>query len=59
MTEFVERFDLFKFLGFPDLPTSHWSIGSGWIMVAYIYDFVTHLSLKNARNTMCTKRTSK
>ena len=38
MTEFVERFDLF--LGLPDLPTSHWSIGSGWIMAAHIYDFV-------------------
>ena len=40
MTEFVERFDLFKFLGLPDLPTSHSSIGSGWIMAAHIYDFV-------------------
>ena len=29
MTEFVERFDLFKFLGLLDLPTSHWSIGPG------------------------------
>ena len=40
MTEFVERFDLFKFLGLPDFPTSHWSIGSGWIMAMHIYDFV-------------------
>ena len=40
MTEFVERFDLFKFLGFSNLPTSHWSIGSAWIMAAHIYDFV-------------------
>ena len=28
-TEFVERFDLLKFLGLPDFPRSHWSIRSG------------------------------
>ena len=29
MTEFVGRFDLYKFLGLLDLPTFHWSIRSG------------------------------
>ena len=24
----------------PDMPRSHWSEGSGWLMVAHIYSFV-------------------
>jgi hypothetical protein len=38
--EYTARFELYKFLGVPDLPTSHWCAGSGWIMAEHIYDFV-------------------
>ncbi len=40
MREYTARFELYKFLGVPDLPTSHWCAGSGWIMAEHIYDFV-------------------
>jgi hypothetical protein len=38
MTEFEARFELYEFLAVPNLPGTHWSLGSGWIMEEH--DFV-------------------
>ena len=40
MREYLARFELYKFLGVPNLLSSHWYFGSVWIMAAHIYDFV-------------------
>ena len=40
MREYTSRFELYKLLSVPDLPTLHRCIDSRWIMVEHIYYFV-------------------
>ena len=40
MREYLGRFELYKFLGVPNLPSLHWCSRFAWIMAAHIYDFV-------------------
>ena len=40
MREYLAKFELYKFLGVPDLPSLHWCSRSAWIMATHIYDFV-------------------
>jgi hypothetical protein len=40
MVEFGRRSQFYNFLEVPDLPTLHWSDGTGWLMVTYMYDLV-------------------